>query len=160
MSRDDLLTRLARLDARDRAWLLAELPPALRRELIDELAGDEAAGKTGFEPVDTQPAAGWESLDPQRVAQILDSEPVWLVSAATRSTEARWRERLLQAMNSRRRHEIELSDRAGRPLNARATEIVLSACREKLASGTTQATASAARNGFSALLEQMKGRFA
>jgi hypothetical protein len=159
VSRDDLLTRLARLDARDRAWLLSELPAPLRRELIDELAGDETAGESAPEAMDTQPAGGWESLDPQRVAELLDSEPVWLVSAATRATETRWRERLLQAMHSRRRHEIELADRAGRPLNARAAEIVLRACRERLASGASRPAASASRRGFSALLEQMKSRF-
>jgi hypothetical protein len=160
VSRDDLLTRLARLDARDRAWLLGELPPALRRELIDELAGDEPADNPVPEKMDIKPAMGWESLDPQRVAELFDSEPVWLVSAATRATESRWRERLLQAMNSRRRHEIELSDRAGRPLNARAAEIVLSACREKLASVAARPAAAAPLSGFSALLEQIKGRFA
>lgn len=159
MSRDDLLTRLARLDTRDRAWLLGELPPALRRELIDELAGDETAVNLAPDRVAAPPAAGWEALDPQRIAELLDTEPVWLVSAATRGTEPRWRERLLQAMSSRRRHEIELADRAGRPLNVRAAEIVLSTCREKLASGAAR-PASSARGGFSALLEQMRSRFA
>ncbi len=160
MSRDDLLTRLARLDSRDRAWLLGELPPALRRELIDELAGEESPGKDAPAGAPLGPTAGWEALDPHDVAQLLDTEPVWLVSAATRNIEARWRERMLQAMNSRRRHEVELADRAGRPLNTRAAEIVLRACREKLASGAVRPMAPASRGGFSALLEQVKSRFA
>jgi hypothetical protein len=160
VSRDDLLARLARLDARDRAWLLGELPPILRRELIDDLAGDEPSGDTSAEGAPSGAAGGWETLDPQGVAQLLEGEPVWLVSAATRNTETRWRERLMQVMNSRRRHEIELADRTARPLNKRAADILLAACREKLASGAARPMASASRGGFSAMLERMKSRFA
>jgi len=159
VSRDDLLTRLARLDARDRAWLLAELPPALRRELIDELADEETPGANTRDLAAPAQPAGWEALDPPATAQLLEAEPVWLVSAATRGAASRWREQLLQAMNSRRRHEIELADRAGRPLNARAAEIVLNACRERLAAEPARGS-TASRGGFSALLDQVKSRFA
>jgi hypothetical protein len=160
VNRDDLLTRLARLDSRDRAWLLGELPPALRRELIDELAGDEDRAHTRAAPVAAPQPAGWEALDPRRVAELLEAEPVWLVSAATRGSEPRWRAELLQAMNTRRRHEMELADRTGRPLNARAAGIVFNACRDLIAAGVSRHGVTAPRGGFAALVEQMKSRFA
>jgi len=154
MSRDELLARLARLDARDRTWLLAELPPALRRGLIEELAAEDASTA---EPLPAR-TGGWEALDAERLAAILAVEPVWLVSAATRGTEERWRERFLAVLSHRRSHEIELADRIGRPLNARAARVVLEACVQKLANGTAGVKSTA--RGFAALVEQMKSRFA
>jgi hypothetical protein len=155
VSHDALLTRLARLDAQDRAWLLGELPADMRRELLAELNED---GNPGAAP----PAAarGWESLDARRVAEMLEHEPVWLISGATRAADLRWRERLLQHLSSRRRHEVELADRAGRPLNARAAQRVLEICGERIAHGGSVAGASAARGGFAALVDQMRSRFA
>jgi len=157
MSRDELLARLARLDARDRTWLLGELPPALRRGLIEELAGEDAVTAEPT-PLPTR-AGGWEALDAERLAAILAVEPVWLVSAATRGTDERWRERFLATLSHRRRHEIEMADRIGRPLNARAARVMLEACRQKLANGGAGANTAAVR-GFAALVEQMKARFA
>lgn len=158
MSTAELLSRLARLDARDRAWLLGELPPALRRELATLLSGEP-------EPVATLPASatapapvGWEALDAQRLATLFESEPAWLVSAATRGTEPRWRDRLLQAMGSRRRYEIELADRSGGAFGPRAASCVLEGCRERLAAGIEPAR-EPPKHGFAALLDQMKGRF-
>lgn len=157
MSTDELLARLARLDARDRSWLLGELPPALRRELIAMLA-DETGSRPAADDSPSAPA-GWEALDPQRLATLFEVEPVWLVSAATRGTDSRWRERLLQSMGARRRHEIELADRVGGSLGTRAVATVLEGCRARLASGIEPARESRGRHGFAALLEQMKGRF-
>ncbi|HET9207496.1 MAG TPA: hypothetical protein VFO28_14745 [Burkholderiaceae bacterium] len=155
-SRDELLARLARLDPRDRSWLLGELPPALRRELVAELAGDEPEpAKAAVEP---KPASGWEALDAGRVAELLALEPVWLASAATRGSDPAWREKFMAAMPNRRRHEIELADRTGRPLNARAARLVLDACRERVTSAAPGKPP--ARHGFAALVEQMKARFA
>jgi hypothetical protein len=159
VSRDDLLARLARLDTRDRAWLLGELPPALRRELLAELAEDEP--ESVAEPASGEPGpgpGGWEELDPVRVADALASEPAWLASAATRACEPRWREKLLAAMPHRRRQEIEFADRSGRPLNARATRLVLEQCRTRLPDGAAPRVP--ARQGFAALVEQMKAKFA
>lgn len=158
MSRDELMARLARLDTRDRAWLLGELPPALRRELLAELAEEEPESAPA--PASEEPApgpGGWEALDPARVAEALASEPVWLASAATRGCEPRWRERLLAAMPHRRRQEIEFADRSGRPLNARATRLVLEQCRTRLPGCAPRAPV---RQGFAALVEQMKAKFA
>jgi hypothetical protein len=156
VSHDELLTRLARLDARDRAWLLGELPPGLRRELAEVLADEEPAG---IEPAASVAAGGWESLEPQRVAEVLGSEPAWLASAATRGTDTEWRDRMLQSMSSVRRREIEIADRAGRPLSPRAVKVVLDTCRERLASGVTVARGGAPRYGFAALLDHMRSRF-
>jgi Mg/Co/Ni transporter MgtE len=155
VSRDALLARLARLDAQDRAWLLGELPPEMRRKLIDGLADEEA-------PVATPPPApqGWESLDPQQVAAVLEPEPAWLVSAATRGCEAKWREKLLHHLPVRRRHEIELADRTARVLNQRAAGLVLAACLDRLADGVANGSVHAARGGFAALVDQMRSRFA
>ncbi|HEY6124770.1 MAG TPA: hypothetical protein VIV63_08970, partial [Steroidobacteraceae bacterium] len=114
MSTAELLARLARLDARDRAWLLGELPPGLRRELADVLADDEPVASAA--PVAPAPLAGWESIDPSRAAEVLGAEPAWLASAATRGADVQWRERLLQAMPSAKRREIEIADRAARTL--------------------------------------------
>ena len=155
MSRDALLARLARLDAQDRAWLLGELPPDMRRDLAAGL--NEDAPATPPSPAMPQ---GWESLDAGRVADVLEPEPAWLVSAATRGTEAVWRERLLQHMPPRRRHEIEHADRSWRALNPRAGQWVLAACRERIASGAIPARTSPPRGGFAALVDQMKSRFA
>jgi len=149
-----LMARLARLDARDRAWLLGELPPALRQELALELGG-EAPAFTSAAPA---PGAGWESLDAEAVAGVLALEPAWLVSAATRSCDTQWRERLLAGLPQRRRQEVEYADRAGRPLNARAARLVLEACRERLAITPLRA-AVPARHGFAALVQQMRARF-
>jgi hypothetical protein len=151
----ELIVRLARLHARDRAWLLAELPPVLRQELLT-LLGEES--RPAAAPA-ARPAGGWEALDPQRLALLLDAEPAWLVSAATRGTDPKWRERLLHAVSSRRRHDIELADRGGGALGARAVASLLEGCRERLASGGAAAREPAARQGFAALLENMKGRF-
>jgi Mg/Co/Ni transporter MgtE len=158
VSTDELLARLARLDASDRAWLLSELPPALRRQLAEGLAEEEQPAVPA--PVTPQAPAGWEALEPQRAADVLDTEPAWLVSAATRTADARWRERLLQAMKTRRRHEVEMADRAGRPLGARAVQLVLDGCRERLAGGGVAPRAGTSRHGFAALVDQMKSRFA
>jgi hypothetical protein len=156
---DELLARLARLDPRDRAWLLGELPPVLRRELATELAGEEDAPEPT--PASNAPKAtsGWEDLDAARVAELLALEPVWLASAVTRGSDPDWREKLLAAMPHRRRHEIEIADRTGRPLNARAVRVMLDACRDRLASNAAPGR-TPARHGFAALVEQMKARFA
>lgn len=159
MSTPELLARLARLHTSDRAWLLGELPPALRRELVVAL-GDDAIEGGPAEAAPAAPGAGWEALEPQRAADVLAAEPVWLVSAATRGTETRWRERLLQSMAARRRHEIEIADRAGRPLTARAAQLVLDGCRERLAGAIAATNGAVPRHGFAALLDQMKSRFA
>jgi hypothetical protein len=157
MKRDQLLARLARLDTRDRAWLLGELPPAMRREHAADLAGEEPVEAAA---APAPPAAsGWESLDPERVAELFAIEPVWLASAATRGSHPGWRERLLAAMPHRRRHEIDLADRTGRPLNPRAARVLLEACRERLLVQRPSDQAPA-RNRFAALVEQMKARFA
>lgn len=151
MTRDDLIERLAGLDVGDRAWLLGELPPALRRELVQMLSDDS----TGTAAAPT--AAGWESLDADRVAEVLATEPSWLVSAALRATETRWRERVLAALPARRRHDIDSADRTGGPLGARAAQRLLDATRSRLADAPP---AAAARGGFAALVDQMKSRFA
>ena len=155
MSHEDLLARLARLDARDRTWLLGELPPALRRELVEVLADEEPEVK----PVAPAGPGGWESLEPQRAADVLAMEPAWLVSAATRGTDIQWRDRLLQSMPAAKRREIELADRAGRPLGERAVNVLLEACRESLAAGVA-VRGGAPRHGFAALVDQMRSRFA
>ena len=155
MSGPELIARLARLNARDRAWLLAELPTSMRHELLT-LLGDESRPKAA--PA-AKPAGGWEALDPQQLALQLDAEPAWLVSAATRGTDPKWRERLLHAMSSRRRHDIELADRSGGTLGARAAASLLEGCRERLASAGAAMREPAARQGFAALLENMKERF-
>ena len=152
MTRDELIERLGQLEVNDRAWLLGELPPALRRELAQLLAADDAAA---ISP--TPRAAGWESLDPERVAEALHAEPAWLVSAALRAAEPRWRERMLAAWPSRRRHEIEMADRTGRPLGARAAQLLVESCRARLEDAPPAAPA---RGGFAALVDQMRSRFA
>lgn len=158
MSTEALLARLARLDAADRAWLLGELPPALRRELAGLLAEDEEAGARDAD--EAAPKAGtWESLEPQQLAALFETEPAWLVSAATRATESRWRERMLASMSTRRRHDVELADRTGSRLGARAAQWVLERCRSRLASGDVPSRSEAPKQGFAALLEQMKERF-
>jgi hypothetical protein len=156
VSQDELLARLARLDARDRAWLLGELPPGLRRELVEVLADEEPAEPIAVAPVAT---AGWESLEPQRAAEVLGAEPAWLVSAATRGTDIQWRDRMLQSMPAARRREIEMADRTGHPLVSRAVKVVLDACRERLAAGVSE-RGGAAKHGFAALVDQMRSRFA
>jgi hypothetical protein len=152
---DELLARLARHDEHDRAWLLGELPPAMRRELVAVLA-DEVAEQPS---VGSAPAAGWESLDPIAVAHVLAAEPAWLVSSAIRGTEPRWRERLLSAAAPRRRHEIELADRAGRPLGARSGKLLLDACRARVAEGLGS-QGGEQRSRFAELVDRMRSRFA
>jgi hypothetical protein len=155
VSRDALLARLARLDEQDRAWLLGELPPDLRRELLTGL--DENEPPVAAEaPV----AAGWESLDAQSVARIMEPEPAWLLSAATRNAEARWRAHLLQHLPARRRSEIEHADRSGRALNTRANRLLIAECRARIAAGTFADTRAPLRGGFAALVDQMRSRFA
>ncbi len=155
MSQDELLERLARLDAGDRAWLLGELPPALRRELAGMLAEDDA----GATPPAAVPApAVWEDLAPEHVADALEREPAWLASAATRAAQTHWREKLLQSMSARRRQEIQLADRSGRPLAARAARIVLAGVRARVESGQTKAVAP--RSKFASLVDQMRSRLA
>ena len=156
MSHEALLARLARLDAQDRAWLLGELPPEMRRKLMEGIDEDEAL------PITLPPAAapqGWESIDPQQCALVLEAEPAWLISAATRACEAKWREKLLQNLSARRRHEVEVADRAARALNLRAAGLVLAACRDRISEGIATVGASASRGGFAALVDQMRSRF-
>jgi hypothetical protein len=155
MSTGELLARLSRLDAHDRAWLLGELPAAMRRELAS-LLSDEPRQVLPTPPAAT--ASGWEALDEQRLATLFEAEPAWLVSAATRGTEPRWRDRLLHAMGARRRHEIELADRSGGVIGERAASCLLEGCRERLAAGV-EARDSTPRHGFGALLDHMKERF-
>jgi hypothetical protein len=157
LSTEDLLARLARLDARDRAWLLGELPPGLRRELVEVLADEEPAAAA---PAARVAPAGWESIEPQRAAEVLATEPAWLVSAATRGADTQWRDHLFQSMPAARRREIEIADRAGRPLAARAGNVVLEACRERVAAGVTSSRGGAPKFGFAALVDQMRSRFA
>jgi len=155
MKNDELLGRLARLDARDRAWLLGELPPVMRRELAAML-DEEPQGGAVARPA--APASSWELLDPQALAALFESEAAWLVSAATRGTEPRWRERLLQAMGTRRRHEIELADRSGASFGPRAIQCVLEACRARV--GEAAPAGTEMRGGFAAMLERVRGRLA
>jgi len=155
MSIDELLGRLARLDARDRAWLLGELPPAMRRDLAVMLDEEPAPGQAASAAT---PASSWELLDTQRLANLFQGEAAWLVSAATRGTESRWRERLLQAMGARRRHEIELADRGGASLGPRAVNFVLESCRARLGSIGAAPAVEEARGGFASILDRVKGR--
>ena len=156
MSTQELLARLSRLDSHDRAWLLGELPTAMRRELATLLSDEpERAARV----LAAATPSGWEALDTQRLATVFEAEPAWLVSAATRGTEPRWRDRLLHAMGSRRRHEIELADRSGGAFGARAASCLLEGCRERLAAGVEPARDNTPRHGFAALLDQMKERF-
>jgi len=152
VTRDELIARLGELDAGDRGWLLGELPPALRRELAQMLSDDAPAT-----PAPAAATSGWESLDPERIAGLLRAEPVWLVSAVLRAAEAQWRERVLAATPARRRHEIEMADRTGRPLGSRAERQLLDACRARLEGAPPTAPA---RGGFAALVDQMRNRFA
>jgi hypothetical protein len=147
---DALLAKLARLDERDRAWLLAELPPRMRNDLAN-LLGDEVPAPA--------PPAGFEALEPERVARLLEGEPAWLVSAATRGAESRWRAQLLAAMTSRRRHEIELADRSGAPLAVRARQLVLDGCRARLGGAEPLAHVEP-RSRFAELVDSMRSRFA
>ena len=156
MSTEELLARLSRLDSHDRTWLLGELPAGMRRELAT-LLSDEPERAAPVLPAATP--SGWETLDTQQLATVFEAEPAWLVSAATRGTEPRWRDRLLHAMGSRRRHEIELADRSGGAFGARAASCLLEGCRERLAAGVEPARDSMPRHGFAALLDQMKERF-
>jgi hypothetical protein len=157
VSTEALLARLARLDAADRAWLLGELPPALRRELVELLTDEEEMA----DPTPSvAPPAGWDAFDPELAAQALDAEPAWLVSAATRAAGQRWRERFLQATHARRRHEIEIEDRAGRTLGTRAAALLLEACRERMGRSGSEATQGEPRSRFASLVEQMRSRFA
>jgi hypothetical protein len=159
VSADDLLAKLARLDSSDRAWLLGELPPSLRRDLADMLAED--TGQPAPVPVPSAPRpAGWEGLDPQLVAQSVEAEPAWLVSAATRDAPLAWRLKLLQSMSARRRHDIEVEDRAGRTLGSRAATLVQEGCRERLAQGNDSLHRDEPKSRFAALVEQMRSRFA
>jgi hypothetical protein len=151
------LARLARLDEGDRAWLLGELPPALRRELAGLLTEDEEPAPSAPPPARPE---GWESLDPGLTAQLLEAEPAWLVSAATCNAEAQWRQQLLQALSARRRHQVEIEDRAARTLGARAARFVLDGCRARLANGSLPAQPFAARSRFAKLVDQMRERFA
>ena len=156
MTREELIARLGGLEAGDRAWLLGELPPALRRELAQMLTDDGSRAAT---PAQTPVAgaAGWETFDAERVADLLVAEPVWLVSATLRATDVRWRERVLAATPARRRHEIEMADRTGGPLGSRAAQRLLDACRTRLSESPPPASA---RGGFAALVDQMRSRFA
>jgi hypothetical protein len=156
VSSDELLARLARLNERDLSWLLGELPPALRRDLAGMLADDEPAADA--KAPEARPGTGWDSLDAEAVATMLDGEPAWLVSAATRGAPAEWRERLLHAMPGRRRHDIELADRTGRPLGSRAARLVLDGVRTRLDSGSPLQRPAPKRN-FAALVDQMRSRF-
>jgi hypothetical protein len=153
MSGAEMIARLARLDSGDRAWLLGELSPAMRQQLLT-LLGEEPRPAAA---APARPAGGWEALDAQKLALVFDAEPAWLVSAATRGTDPKWRERLLHAMSTRRRHEIELADRGGGALGARAVACLLEGCRERLAD--VEHVPTAQKQGFAALLETMKERF-
>ena len=157
MSTEDLLARLARLDEGDRAWLLGELPPALRRELAGLLA-DEENPAPGVPP--PTPPAGWESLDPVLTAQLLEVEPAWLVSAAVREADAMWRQSLMQAFSVRRRHLVEIEDRAARKLGVRAARLLLDGCRARLENGSLPVQPAATRSRFAKLVDQMRDRFA
>ena len=163
MSTSDLLARLARLDAEDRAWLLGELSPAMRRELAGMLATEEAPAvpaPAASAPAPVAAPGGWESIDPERAAAVLESEPAWLTSAATRGAETQWRTRLLQTLTARRRHDVELADRGGRVLGTRAARLVLEGCRERAAHASTTNGAAAPRARFATLLAEMRRRFA
>ncbi len=157
MTREELIARLGQLDASDRGWLLGELPPALRHELAQMLSEDEPPAPAAAQMPVAAPASSWESLDADRVADALHAEPAWLVSAALRATEPRWRERVLAAWPVRRRHEIDMADRMGRPLGSRAAHLVLADCRARLSDAPSPKPA---RGGFAALVDQMRGRFA
>jgi hypothetical protein len=80
------------------------------------------------------------------------------VSAATRGGEPKWRERLMHALGSRQRHEIELADRSGARLAPRAMQCVLDSCRARLESATVAPLEPDVRGGFANLLDRMKGR--
>lgn len=157
MTRDELIARLGQLDPSDRGWLLGELPSALRRELAQVLSVDAPAKPDVATPATAPVANGWESLDAERVAHALESEPVWLVSAALRAAEPRWRERVFTSLPPRRRHEIEMADRTGRPLGTRAMTLLIDACRTRIAGAPPAAPS---RTGFAALVDQMRSRFA
>jgi hypothetical protein len=157
VSSADLLARLASLDASDRAWLLGELPPALRRELVALLDPEEAPDVRSASG--TSATSEWETLDPASVAAVLAGEPAWLVSAAIRATEPRWRDRVLESTTPRRRHEIEIADRTGLPLSARAMRFLLDACRSRIDSGAIPTTDGEARSRFAELVDRMRSRF-
>jgi hypothetical protein len=150
MTRDEILLRLARLDAGDREWLLGELPPALRQSLAE----------MNDEPRTVPPArvaeVTWESVPPAVAAVALEGEPAWFASAATRLANPQWREAWLAACSTRRRQDIESADRSGRSLSPRAAKFAIEWCRGRGETGAAVPQTPPSR--FSTLVDDLRRR--
>lgn len=137
----ELLSRLHRLNARDRAWLVDHLSEQERAQLVTSLAGpavDIEAMK--LHVVEHQPQNETQSADvarmlarvePRVVATITRTEPAWLNAVVASGQDAAWSSAFLEALPATLRADVQRAHprQFGPALCESVTRLILVRCQ-------------------------------
>lgn len=145
---EQVVQLLGSLEARDRRWILQNLPPDVRARLVAHVDESTDSAELEWSSVITRLA----DVDAQALTHALEREPAWLVSAILGAANWSWRSEVLRALPPALRAELSSLDRIGSTLARPATEFVL---RELAMRAQDWPSAPARRSGLRALL----GRF-
>lgn len=140
-SPSELLGKLHRLSARDRAWIVEHLSERERTQLMVSLAEPEPAiADAKLHPAEPPREAGATSTDaartlgrvePRLVAMVTRTEPAWLNAVIASTQEAAWSVAFLESLSASLRADVERahSKEFGPALTESVTRLVLARCQ-------------------------------
>jgi hypothetical protein len=140
-SPSELLGKLHRLSARDRAWIVEHLSEQERAQLMSTLAEPatvvtdvglhavEQARQSGASSADT--ARTLARVEPRLVAMVTRTEPAWLNAAIAATQDAAWNTAFLESLPAPLRNDVERmqSRQFGPALRESVTRLVLARCQ-------------------------------
>jgi len=156
----DVLAMLARVSEADRRWILEQLSPAEKAQLMsasgsfDASAASGTEGKgaaassvpatgmgaaTGIGPATGTAAAEWDTLIrrlttavPARVIEFLHTEPAWLVHGVLSAHSWPWKREVVHRLPATLRLEIARLERSSAALSPAATRWLLPLFAQRL----------------------------
>lgn len=132
-----LLEKLQRLSAGDRAWIVERLSEQERTQLLATLAGPTNPPEETFRPVEprrtddtSDPVKTLARVEPRLVAAICRHEPAWLNAVLAAAQQESWRRVFLEALPATLRSEVERtqSSQFGAALTESVTRLILDRC--------------------------------
>lgn len=137
-SQSELLGKLHRLSARDRAWILEHLSEQERARLLSSLT-DPAAAITDTQRSVEQSPADARSVDaakilgrvePRLAATITRSEPAWLNAVVASTQDSAWRVAFMESLPASVRADVERIQpkEFGPALRESVTRLILARC--------------------------------
>jgi hypothetical protein len=169
----DAVRLLGSLGATDRRWILDRLPASARARLAEQVdaARDEASAAPAMmamEPLhaheslpDVEDDFEWRrcvarlsAANPATLAQVLQSEPAWLIDALLHAADWPWREPFRKSLPAAVRAELTALERSGARLGAPATQTLV---RELAARAADWPLAPPPPSGLRGILKRLRG---